>query len=165
MRAFLSILALVLLAVFLQLTVVSRINLLSGSADLVLIFLAAMSLQERVRHMLLWGAAVGLLVGGISAAPWYLCVGAYLTVVGLGRLLARRIWQAPLLALLVVTMGGTLILQGSIFVYRALFETALSLSEVFSQVVLPSLFLNFLIAVVLHPLIRDLGDRLYPLEA
>lgn len=165
MRAFLSILAVTLLAVFLQMTVVSRINLLSGSADLVLIFLATMSLQERARYMLLWGAAIGLLVGGISAAPWYICVGAYLAVVGMGRLLARRIWQAPLLALLVVTMAGTLVLQGSIFVYRALFETALSLSEVFTQIILPSLFLNFLIAVVLHPLVRDLSGRLYPLEA
>jgi cell shape-determining protein MreD len=165
MRAFLSILTVTLLAVFLQMTVVSRINLLSGSADLVLTLLAAMSLQERARHMLPLGAAAGLLIGGISAAPWYICVGAYLAAVGLGRLLARRIWQAPLLALLVVTMAGTLVLHGSTFVYRALFETALFPAEVFTQIALPSLFLNFLIAIVLHPLVLDLSDRLYPLEA
>ncbi len=164
MRVFLTVLTAALLAVFLQTTVVSRVHLLGGSADLVLVFLAAMSLNERARHMALWAAGLGLLVGGISAAPWYLYLAAYLVVVGLARLLARRIWQAPLLALFLVTLAGTLFLQGAVFVYRTLFETPLVLSNVFPQVILPCLFLNLFIAIIIHPLARDLTAGLYPLE-
>ena len=42
---------------------------------------------------------------------WY----AYLSVIGMGRLLTRRIWQAPLLAMFAVTFTGTLLF--SMFTY------------------------------------------------
>lgn len=165
MRVFL-VLALVLgLAFLFQTAVVSRINLLSGSADLPLVILAAWSLQERVRFAWVWGALAGGLVGVVSGVPWFLFLAAYLSVVGLARLLSRRIWQAPLLAMFAITLIGTFILHMSIFFYRTLFDTPLAFGSVFPEVVLPSLLLNLLFAVAVHPLMRDMAERLYPAEA
>jgi len=164
MRTFFTLLILFAAAISLQMSVISRIQLLSGNADLVFVILAAVSLQERARSMLWWSIGLGWLMGNISATPWYIFVGAYLLGTAIARLLARRVWQAPLLALLSVTLVGVFLLHGLTFVYRVLFETALSFTEVFSQVILPSLLLNLLIAIVLYPLLRDLIERLYPLE-
>jgi len=151
------------LALMLQLTVISRINLLSGSADLILLILAAWALQERVRHAWLWGAAAGLLVGSISEAPLAIYLVAYLLVIVMARLLTHRIWQAPLLAMFAVTFSGVLILSLGTYVYRLLFENiSLPFGEAFVQIIVPGLLMNLLLAVAVYPLMRDVAGRLYP---
>ncbi len=150
------------LAVMLQTSIIGRINLLNGAADLVLLVLAAWGLQERVRSAWVWGAAAGLLVGFVSGVPWYVYLAGYLVVVGLARILAHRIWQAPLLAMFTVTLIGTLVLLMLTYVERSLFETSLSFDLSFVQIILPSILLNLLLAIPVHALIRDLANRLYP---
>ena len=152
------------LAIMIQTSIVERINLLNGAADLVLLILAAWSLQERVRSAWVWGLAGGLLVGLISGIPWYIYLVGYLTVVGTARLLAHRVWQAPLLAMFTVTLVGTLVLLLLTYLERSLFEVSLSFNLSFVQIILPSILLNLLLAIPIHALIRDLANRLYPGE-
>jgi rod shape-determining protein MreD len=166
MRLTLTLLLILGVALMLQTALVSRINLLSGSADLLLVILAAWALQERVRFAWLWGGFTGLLVGVISGTPWIIYLASYLSVIGMGRLLTRRIWQAPLLAMFAVTFAGTLLLSMLTFVSRILFENlVLPFGVVFIQIVLPSLLLNLLIAVAIHPLMRDIATWFFPAEA
>ncbi|MBI2331271.1 MAG: hypothetical protein HYU84_03750, partial [Chloroflexi bacterium] len=54
------------LAVILQSSTVSQVNLLSGYADLPLVLLAAWALQERVESSWHWGALTCLFSGFIS---------------------------------------------------------------------------------------------------
>jgi rod shape-determining protein MreD len=153
------------LAIILQTSIIGRINLLNGQADLLLLILAAWSLQERVRSAWVWGVATGLLVGFISGAPLYIYMVSYLVLVGLGRLLAHRVWQAPLLAMFTVTFIGTLELLMLTYVERSLFEVSLTFNLAFVQIILPSILLNMLLAIPVHALIRGLANRLYPAEA
>jgi cell shape-determining protein MreD len=152
------------LAVMLQTSIIGRINLLNGAADLVLLILAAWGLQERVRHAWIWGAAAGLLVGFVSGIPWYVYLVSYLVVVGMARLLAHRVWQAPLLAMFTVTLIGTLVLLMLTYLERSLFEVSLVFNLSFMQIILPSILLNLLLAIPVHALIRDLANRLFPEE-
>ncbi len=152
------------LAVMLQTSIIGRINLLNGAADLVLLILAAWGLQERVRSGWVWGAAAGLLVGFVSGIPLYVYLVGYLVVTGMSRLLARRIWQAPLLAMFTVTLIGTLVLLMLTYVERSLFEVSLAFNSSFVQIILPSILLNLLLAIPVHALIRDLANRLYPAQ-
>jgi cell shape-determining protein MreD len=113
-----------------------------------------------------WGAAAGLLVGAISGVPWFIYLAGYLVVNGMARILAHRVWQAPLLAMFTVTLIGTLVLLMLTYLERSLFEgLSLSLNLVFMQVILPSILLNLLLAIPVHALIRGLANRLYPEEA
>src|SRR5512140_55181 len=100
----------ILLSVILQSAVISRVYLLSGVADLPLVMLAAWALQENVDSSWHWAAAMGILVGFISALPWYVPVISYLVVVTLAQVLQRRVWQAPLLAMFTVTFLGPVFL-------------------------------------------------------
>jgi len=166
MKALITFVLIVLVGLLLQTAMVSRMNLLSGSADLMLVLLAAWGLQERVRHAWVWGAVIGLLVGGISGAPWYIYLTVYLGVTGLSRLLTRRIWQAPLLAMFAVTSIGTFLMDLLIYFHRILFEGInLHFEDTFIQVILPSILLNFALALIIHPLMHDIANRLYPAEA
>jgi rod shape-determining protein MreD len=152
------------LAILLQTAIISRMTLLGGNADLVLLILVAWGLQERVRSAWVWGAAAGLLVGAISAVPWYIYLASYLAVVAAARLLTRRIWQAPLLAMFAITFMGTLMLLMMTFFYRSVLEIPLAFSQAFIQIILPSVLLNLLLAIPVHALVRDLLRRLYPAE-
>jgi rod shape-determining protein MreD len=153
------------MAIILQTAVLSRMNLLSGCPDLVLLILVAWGLQERVRSAWIWGAAAGLLVGTVSAVPWYIYLASYLGAVAAARLLTRRIWQAPLLAMFAITFIGTLVMLMLTLLYRSILEVPLAFGQAFVQIVLPSVLLNLLLAIPVHGLIRDLSRRLYPAEA
>ena len=152
------------LAVMLQTSIIGRITLLNGSADLVLLVLAAWGLQERVRGAWLWGVLAGLLVGFISGVPWYIYLIAYLLVIGLARLLAHRVWQAPLLAMFTVTLIGTLILLMLTYLERTLLVVSMTFDLAFVQVILPGILLNLLLAIPVHAMIRGLANRVYPAE-
>ena len=161
-RAILIAIPVLVLAIVIQTSIASRIMLLSGNVDLLLLVVAAWGLQERVRAAWMWGLVASLLAGLVSGVPWYVYLIAYLSVVGLARLLVHRIWQAPLLAMFAVTFIGTLELLMLTFVQRTIFEVPLSFGEVFSQIVLPTVLLNLLLAIPVHALMRDLAERIYP---
>ena len=127
-----------------------------------MLVIAAWGLQERARGAWIWGALASLLVGMVSGVPWYIYLITYLSVVGLARLLVHRIWQAPLLAMFAVTFIGTLELLMLMFIQRTLFEVSLAFSEAFSQIFLPTILLNLLLAIPIHALVRDLANRLSP---
>jgi hypothetical protein len=152
------------LALMLQLAVFSRLNLLFGSADLLLLILVAWGLQERVRWAWVWGLLAGLLVGYVSGLAWYVPLAGYLGAVGLAQALRRRIWQAPLLAMLLVSLVGTLWMHALSFVSLRLVGDPLPLGDSFNLITLPSIFLNLSIGLLIYPLIRDLSVWLYPPE-
>lgn len=161
-RAILTAIPVLILTIILQTSIASRVMLLSGNADLVLLVVVAWGLQERASGAWIWGIAASLLVGLVSGVPWYIYLFGYLSVVGLARLLVHHIWQAPLLVMFAVTLIGTLELLILMFIHRTLLEIPLALSEVFFQIFLPTILLNLLLAIPVHALIRDLANRLYP---
>ena len=153
------------LALMLQTAVISRINLLYGSADLILVILAGWALQERVTTSWQWALVAGVLVAFVSGLPWFVPLAGYLLIVGVARLLQRRVWQAPLLAMFTVCFTGTLMLHIlSIFSLRILGDP-LPLSDSFSLITLPSVLLNLLLAIPVYAMMRDLASWLYPAEA
>jgi cell shape-determining protein MreD len=163
-RGFLVAIPVLSLVVILQTSIASRILLLSGNADLVLIVVAAWGLQERVRGAWIWGVLASLLVGMVSGVPWYVYLTGYLSVVGLARLFVHRTWQAPLLAMFAVTLIGTLELLMLTFIQLKIGNVPLSFSEIFLQIILPTVLLNLLLSIPIHGLFHDLASWLYPEE-
>ena len=153
-----------LMALMLQSAVISRINLLYGSADLVLVILAAWALQERINTAWQWALAAGALVGFVSGLPWFVPLAGYLLVVGVARLLQRRVWQAPLLAMFTVSFVGTLFMHLLSLITLRLSGDPLPFGDSLSLITLPSILLNLFLAIPVYSLLRDLAGWLYPLE-
>ncbi|HUG33135.1 MAG TPA: hypothetical protein VMJ90_00085 [Anaerolineales bacterium] len=152
----------ILLAVLLQSAVVSRVTLLSGAADLPLIMLAAWSLQEQVDTAWHWAIAAGSLIGFISGIPWFVPLIGYLFVVLLARMLQRRVWQAPLLAMFLVSFIGTLMIHIFSVITLRLFGITLPVADIFGLVTLPAVLLNLLLAIPVYAVMRDLALWMYP---
>ncbi len=152
------------LVLLLQTTIFSRLTLLSGAADLMLVTLAALAVQEQVTSAWHWAVLGGLMVGLASGVPWFVPVIGYLVVVGLARLFQQRFWQAPILALFGVVFTGSWVVNLLTLFALQIAGRAIALDDALSLVILPSLLLNMLLAVPVRALIVDLADWLYPVE-
>ncbi len=152
----------ILLVVVLQSSIVSRVPLLSGIADLPLVILAAWALQEGVDTAYHWAISAGLLVGFVSGIPLLVPLVAYLLVVILARLLQRRVWQAPLLAMFGVTLIGTLFMHIFSLGALRLAGTSLPFVDTLGLLTLPSILLNMLLAIPVYAVMRDLARWMYP---
>lgn len=155
---------LLLLAVILQSSVVSEIRLLSGYADLPFLLIAAWALQERVESAWHWGAVACLIVGFVTSLPWPVLTAGYLSVIFMARILQRRVWQAPLLAMFSVVFLGTLFFHLLSFVTLSVLGTPFNFSDVLGLITLPSLLLNMLFSIPIYTLMRDLSYWVYPSE-
>ncbi len=147
-----------------QMAIASQIPLLGGYADLMLIALAAWSIQERVETSWHWAILGGLLVGWTSALPWFVPLLGYLVMVALGRLLVRRIWQAPLLVIFIIVFFGSMTFHLLSVLTLGLLGSPIAIGDALSIVTLPSLLLNLFLAIPAYPIFRDLAVWVYDIE-
>ncbi len=148
----------------LQSAIFSQIPLLQGTTDLVLLALVAWSLQRRVRTAWQWGIIGGLLVGFVSAVPFFVYIVGYLLAVGFSLLLRQRIWQVPILAMFIATFFGTLAIQLATLLTLRVTGTVLPIGSSINLIILPSILLNLLLALPFFTIFSDLANFLYPEE-
>jgi cell shape-determining protein MreD len=148
----------------LQTSIFSQTMLISGSADLVMLFLIAWSLQEQVKNSWLWTGVAGFMISIVSAMPFFAPLLGYLGVLGISKLLQRRLWRIPILVMFIITFMGT-------FYQQALYVVTLQVSGVpipwdqsLDAVILPSVLLNLIFAIPIYAIANELVGRIYPLE-
>lgn len=152
------------LLVMIQSGIVSQTPLLHGTADIVLLAVIAWALHERVKTAWHWAIIGGLLIGLVSGLPFGLYLGCYLAVTALCLLIKRRVWKIPVLAMLLVTFIGTIILSGVSFLAISLTGVSLPVLESLNLVILPSVLLNLLLAVPFYVIFSDLANWMHPVE-
>ncbi|UCD98622.1 MAG: hypothetical protein JSV42_16985 [Chloroflexota bacterium] len=150
------------LMVVVQSAVFSQIHLLNGTVDLVLLFVVAWSVQERVTTAWHWGLIAGLLASlGTAITPLAIIPG-YVLVTGVAIYMRRIFWQRPLLAMITATLFATLITHAVTLAALLINGTPIPLLEAFYMITLPSALLNLLLAVPIYALLGDLANWLYP---
>jgi hypothetical protein len=151
-----------LFAAILQSSLVSNFTLLSGMADLVLVVIIAWTIDERVKNAWVWAVLGALFVSLFSALPFFVYVSSYGLVTWISYIFHRRIWQAPLLIMLGMTLLGTIIEQGLSMLVLQFNGTPLSFLTGFTRVTLPSVLLNLLVALPIYAILRYLAGKVYP---
>lgn len=147
-----------------QSSIASRIHLLYGTADLVMLTIVAWTIHPRVQTGWQWSLIGGIFSSFTTALPFGVVLASYLGTTGITLLIRRRIWQVPLLAMLLATFLGTILIQG-LSILALWFEgTRLPLLESINLIILPSLLLNLLLAFPVYILIGDLANWVYPKE-
>lgn len=152
------------LAVILQSSIISQVQLLSGYADLPLLLVTAWALQDRVESAWHWAAVAGLMVSFVSSMPWLVILIGYFGIVFMARILQRRVWQAPLLAMFTVVFLGTIYVHLLSFASLQVLGTPLSFADVMGLVTLPGLLLNLLFSIPIYAFMRDLSRWVYPIK-
>jgi hypothetical protein len=152
----------IIFLVILQSTIVSRINLSFGSADIVMLVLIALGLQPNTKRTLLWFTLGGLLLAIISAVPLMYPLIPYIIISLIIDYLKKRIWRIPLLLMLLVSFLGTVICNIAAYAAISLTRVPLPLSESINNVILPSIALNILLGIPIFLLVRDWSKWLNP---
>jgi rod shape-determining protein MreD len=147
-----------------QSTIVTRMPLLHGTADLILLFLIAWALQDRVDSAWVWCFIGGIFASLYSALPLGIFLGAYFICVGIARLLKQRIWKAPFLAMLAATFVCTLVVQLLSLIARLITGASVPVIGSFNLIILPSLLLNLILAFPIFSIMHDMAEWLYPEE-
>lgn len=153
-----------ILIVMVQIAIVRTLPLLQGTADLVLLVIAAWALQDKGNAGFVWAIIAGVLVGFISSVPWFIPLIAYLAVAFLATYLRRQVWQTPILAMFITSLLGTILLYGMEWVILQVQGVPLPFEESINLVVLPGAFLNLLFALPVYALVTDLTQSAFPEE-
>jgi len=148
----------------LQSTIVSRMALLNGTADLILLFILAWALQDRVESAWQWSIIGGIFASLYSALPFGSYVIAYIVATSVTRMLKRWVWKAPFLAMLVATFIGTLIVFLVALITRAISGVNIPMTSALNLILLPGLLLNLILAIPVYSIVHDLAGWLYPEE-
>jgi len=148
----------------LQSGIVSRIPLLHGTPDLILLVIIAWALQKKVQNAWQWSIIAGLLYNLVSALPIGVSLVGYGLATGLALAFRRRVWQAPILAMLVTTFLGTLVFLSVSYFSLRLLGDPIPLGPALNLIVVPSVLLNLVLAAPAYALMGDLARWLYPEE-
>ncbi|MHC1785039.1 MAG: hypothetical protein AB9891_20190 [Anaerolineaceae bacterium] len=150
-----------ILASIVQVVIGSRLQLLHGSVDLILIILISWALQERAQFSLVWAFIAGILLSIFSAISPFVFISGYVIITIITRIFQRRIWQMPILALLSMCFLGTLIIHLLTILSLLISGINIDFMEGLRLVTLPSALLNLMLALPIYTLISDLANQLY----
>jgi rod shape-determining protein MreD len=153
-----------ILASIVQVVIGSRLQLIHGSVDLVLLILVSWALQERAQYAWVWALIGGIIISIFSAISPAVIIGSYLIVTIMTRMFQRRMWQMPLLALLVMCFVGTIILHLFSILTLQISGINIDFVEGIRLVTLPSTLLNLLVALPIYTVMTDFANWIYPLE-
>jgi hypothetical protein len=151
-----------LIMMMLQSAIFSRLMILHGTADLLLISVAAWTLQERVQNGWFWALLAALLAAYISVVPPLIPIISYFGTMIVARLLQIRIWQTSILAMFLVVIAGTLIQHLVSIVVLNVFDWTIPVIESLTQITLPSILLNLFLALPIYVLLNSLARAVYP---
>lgn len=154
----------IFILVLLQTTLVNQLTLLSGCADLVLLWIVAWSLQKQVRHAWLWVILAGISVAFVSAIPWYVPVICYAGAAYLAKLVNQRVWQSPILMMFMVTIVSSIFINVFTFVSLVVQGVNIGFQTGLVQVIIPSTLINLLLALPVYAVAKDTAQWLYPVE-
>jgi hypothetical protein len=153
-----------LISMMIQTVIISRLPLLNGTADLILLVLLGWSLQSKVKLAWLWALIGGLMVSYVSAMPVFTPLIGYVAVVGMARLIQHRIWQVPILVMFASTVLGTFFTHILDIVVLFIAGQPVPFQDSIAYITLPSAFLNLLLALPVYVIMTDLARMVYPQE-
>ncbi len=140
----------------LQSASISRLPLIHGTADLSLLVLVAWGIHSRSNVTWLTAIVAGFIFTFFSQVNWPAIVIPYLLIMMITRFLHGKFWNSPLLAMLLMSIFGSMMVHLATLLILFVAEISINFSQAFSEIMLPSVFLNLLLALPVYFLVKDL---------
>jgi rod shape-determining protein MreD len=150
--------------VIVQTSIISRLNISFGQADLVMLFILAWCLQDKNRVGVWWAVAGGIMMSFVSAVPWYAYLIGYVMIAIISKVLQKRLWNIPILTMVVLSFIGTMIVLVISFVFVSVTQIQLPIHDSLVKVILPSSALNMILSIPIFIIVRDLVNMVYPAD-
>jgi hypothetical protein len=148
----------------LQISIISNLQLLNGTADIMLLALIAWGLRGRGRYFWIWPLIGAVLVYLVSATPFLIYMISYSGATLLANALVKRVWQMPVLLMFFLTFITTFSLHFLTMISLQFSGISFSWMTAISQITLPSTLLNLILSLPVYILISDFVDFIKPTE-
>ena len=139
---------------FLQVSLISRIRLLQGTSDLILLGILAWSINGKTKYS--W---IIVIFGGLIMS--YLSAMLYLILWGIIRFLKMKVWQMPMILMLFMTIIGTIIVSAGTLALLFLQNASVIIMNAVRQILVPSLVLNLIFAIPMYAFLNDVINSIY----
>jgi hypothetical protein len=147
-----------------QTVAVSRITLMGGSADIILLAIVSWGISEEDSSVFFWALVGGIFISFISAMPTAAVITSYLVIAGISRVFQKVLWQAPILAILLSSFIGTIVKFTIDIIALQLMGIELTLFESIKMALAPNIILNLFILFPVYLIVNDLARRISPKE-
>jgi rod shape-determining protein MreD len=152
------------LLVIIQSSIISRLNISFGQADLVILAIIAWALNEKKNAIYWWALFAGILQCIISAVPFYLYVFGYLTITVGAVFIRKKLWNVPVITMILMSFIGTIVILGLSFMVISLTVTPLPLRESIINIIIPSAAMNMVLGIPVFIVMKDLASMVYPVR-
>jgi len=147
-----------------QTVAVSRVTLMGGSADLILLATVSWGVSEEDNSVFVWALVGGIFISLISAMPSAAVITSYLVIAGITRVIQIGLWQAPILVILLSSFIGTIVKFIIDIIALQFMGIELNLSTSIKTTLAPNLILNLFILFPVYLIMSDLAKRISPKE-
>lgn len=148
--------------VALQSSLVSRLQLLEGRPDLVLLAVVAWALTGRGREAMVLGFVGGLLLDSFSQVPLGWSAAVLVVIASMVSYSEGRFWGANPLTQMAAVLAATVAFHLAGILVLLLLGGQLDLTLALTRILLPSAFLNLLLALPAAQLAEAVHAALYP---
>jgi cell shape-determining protein MreD len=152
-----------LFTILLQVTAISRLPLVHGTADLVLLTLIAWGIHTKKNNAWIWALIGGLILSIFTAVPWMAVLIPYIVISLSAQLLHGRFWQSPILAMLLITILGTFMVQLTTMSVLNFNDIPVNFTLAMESITFPSLILNLILALPIYVMVKDVSQWVYPM--
>jgi len=151
-------------ATMLQMAIFSQFKIQAGKADLLLLVIVALGLQNEIPKVdkILFSILAGIIIGFISAEPFWITVIIYTVAVYFCLILRERLPQIPLVSMFFVSMVFMffhLVIQS---VYYQFLGFQIEFQYSFQNIILPSLMINIIATLPVYFVVSEIRRLVYP---
>jgi hypothetical protein len=147
-----------------QTVAVSRVKIMGGSADLVLLAIVSWGVSEEDQSVFFWALVGGIFISYISAMPASAVVTSYLVIAGITRVVQKGLWQSPILAILLSSFIGTIVKFVIDIIALKFMGIELTISTSIKMTLAPNLILNLFILFPVYLIMSDIANWISPKE-
>jgi rod shape-determining protein MreD len=148
----------------LQSVIFNDLTLLDGRPDLILLVIVAWGIIGRSREAMIWGLIGGLFLDQLSGIPLGTTAIILIIIAYLVSFTEGRFWEANPLMPMGVMMLFSLLYHLINVLILWLLGKQMDLSYTLVRIILPSTFINLILALPVSQLIRSINRAVYPPE-
>ena len=146
---------------FLQVSLISKVHLLQGSPDLLLLGMLAWSINTKTRYAWIITVFAGLIMSYLSAMPMNGYIWMYLFLWLIIHFLKMKVWQMPMILMLFMTIIGTIFISAGTLGLLFLQNASVVFMDAVRQILVPSLVLNIIFSIPIYAFLNDVINSIY----
>ncbi len=148
----------------LQMAIFSQFKIQAGKADLLLLVIVALGLQPEISKIdnMLFSILAGLIIGFISAEPFWITVAVYAAAVYFSLFLKERLPQIPLVSMFFASLVFMFIHLAFQAVYYQFLGFRIEFQSSFQTLILPSMMINIIATLPVYFVVSEIRRLVYP---